>query len=186
MYVPEFFKYGPIVSIPLFSLVAVLLIRSAVNFSPTKNTVSESVLFLHNSHRITIFRLNFLVKAFLDLCFCLYVITRLRLVASSPAAWAWATSALLFGSLAWVLEGKQSLLHRFIVYTSGVLWALGAITVMLSVNSRIFTSLSLPLILVPLAIALGAQFFKKVNIYVQAVCMVPWYAWVILFTLWYL
>jgi hypothetical protein len=62
MNIPEIFKYNGIISVPLFTIIALLLIRKAPEFSFSKSTVSKSIFHLtKKTHRI-IFRLNFLLK----------------------------------------------------------------------------------------------------------------------------
>ncbi len=178
--VPEFFKYNSVLSIPLFGLIALFLIRRAPNFSFTKHTVSKSVLFLERSTHAVMFRLNFLIKGLLDLGFVLFLIQFFKMSYSSPAAWSLIVSAVLFGSLAYFTEGRHTVMHRIVVYSSGVLWALGQLYVAQLTRNLFFIQFTNVAVVVPIILAFGYMFAKKTNVFVQILCMTIWYIWLVL------
>jgi len=69
-----FFKYGGIISVPLFSTIALILISKTKNFFFSSSTISKSIHLLEKSTYRTIFQINFIIKSLLDLGFSIYVI----------------------------------------------------------------------------------------------------------------
>ena len=184
--VPEFFKYNSVLSIPLFALVALLLIRNAPNFSFSKHTVSKSVLFLDQSTHALIFRLNFLIKGLLDLGFVLYLLYFFKISLNSAPALCLILSALLFGSLAYFVEGTHSIVHKIVTYSSGVLWALGQLYFGQLTGDAFFRHFTNIMVAIPIILAFGFMFAKKTNVIVQALCMAIWYIWLVVFVFNYL
>jgi len=184
--VPDFFKYNSLISVPLFSIIALLLIRKTKDFSFYKHTVSKSINFLHHPFYAIIFRLNFIIKALLDLGFAFYVINHFQISLKSPISWALIISALLFGSLAYFIEGKHTTSHRIITYISGVLWAVDQIFIVRLINNTAFLIFTIIIIPIPLILAFLFLFTKKTNVILQGICMLIWQIWLILFVFQYL
>ena len=181
MKVPEIFKYSSLVSVPLFTGVVLLLIKKAPGFSSGKHTVSKSVNFMTRRVHAFVFRANFIVKALLDLGFVLYLLYRFHIPLTSWVSVSLIMYTLLFGSLAYFLERTHTFLHRFIVYLSGALWAVGQIYIVMLIGDKNFLLFSYIAISVPFFLGLGLQFADKVNLRVQAFCLSVWYLWLIVF-----
>ena len=186
MNTPDVFKYGSLVSIPLFSIIALSLIRGASHFSFRKHTVSKSVNYLKHPIHMIVFRMNFIIKALLDFGFILYVLNHFKISLASPFIWSLIVSALLFGSLAYFIEGKHTVLHQIIIYSSGVLWAVGQLYIARLTGDGFFIQLTNIMVIVPIIIAFGFMFANKTNVFVQALCMSIWYIWLLIFVFGYL
>lgn len=186
MNVPEIFKYGSILSIPLFSIIALLLIKKVPDFSFSKHTVSKSVFFFARPTHSLIFRLNFVIKMLLDLGFVWFVLKHFKISFSSPLACFLILSALLFGSLAYFIEGKYPVTHKIIAYGSGVFWAMGQLYLAQLTGNTFFIQLTNIMVAVPIILAFSFMFAKKTNAFVQVFCMSIWYIWLLIFVFQYL
>jgi len=185
--VPEFFKYNSVLSIPLFSIIALSLIRNIPDFSFSKHTVSKSVIFLNNHPtQALLFRFNFLLKGLLDIGFVLYLIHFFKLSFNSSLAWCLILSACLFGSLAYFTEGDYSTIHRIVAYSSGVLWAISELYLARATGNTFFIQGTNIASVVVIILAFGFMFAKKTNAFVQILCMSIWYIWLVLFVFRYL
>jgi hypothetical protein len=184
--VPEVFKYNSVLSIPLFSLIALLLVRKAPDFSFSKHTVSKSVLFLNHPTQALLFRFNFLLKGLLDLGFVFYLLYFFKTSLNSLPAWCLILSALLFGSLAYFVEGSHTVAHRIVTYGSGVLWAYGQLYFGYLTGDTFFRQFTNIMVTIPIILAFGFMFAKKTNVIIQALCMAMWYIWLVVFVFKYL
>src|SRR3989344_8989876 len=128
MFIPDFFKFNSLISVPLFAIIYLLLIKKIPELSFHKYTVSKSINFLNNPLQTIIFRLNFIVKALLDFGFALFLIQYFSISFGSLISLTLIFSAILFGSLAYFTEGKYTVIHHLTIYSSGVLWAIGQIS----------------------------------------------------------
>lgn len=186
MKIPDIFEFGTIISIPLFSIIALLLITKTEGFSFSKQTVSKSILFLKNPIHKLIFRINFLIKTMLDLAFVIYAANHFRISIYSLPSLSLILSALLFGSLAYFTEGKFSKMHRIAIYSSNVFWAVGQICLALLTRDTFFIKFTFFMVTIPVFISFGYKFVKKTNAYIQVICMSFWYIWLLVFVLQYL
>ena len=186
MIIPQIFKYNSIISVPLFAIVALYLIRRVPDFSFHKLTFSKTIYFLKHPAQVLIFRLNFVVKALLDFGFALFILNRFQISLTSPIAISLILSAFLFGTLAYFIEGRYSILHIFVVYTSGVLWAAGQLLVAKLTGNSPFFIYSVICLLTPVVLGFGFLFARKISVFIQAVCIFIWYFWLITFTLLFL
>jgi len=186
MNIPEIFKYNSLLSIPLFSIINLFLIRKAPDFSFHNHTVSKTINFLNRPTQAIIFRFNFILKALLDLGFVLYILNQFRISFGSPIALTLILSAFLFGTLACFVEGKHTTWHQIVVYTSSVLWAIGQICVARLIGNSAFILFTIIFGPFPVIVALGFCSQKKLNVFIQAVCMSMWYIWLIVFVFKYL
>jgi len=186
MNIPEIFKYNSIISIPLFSIISLFLIRKAPDFSFRKHTVSMSILLFNRPTQTLIFRLNFVIKGLLDLGFVWFILHYFKISFESPTAWVLILSALLFGSLAYFIEGKYTITHKVIAYSSGVFWAIGQIHLAKLIGDVSFIQLTNIAVVIPLVLAFGFMFVKKTNVFIQVLCMSMWYIWLVLFVFTYL
>lgn len=118
---PEIFKYFSLISMPLFSAIALLLIKNEPDFSFSKHTISKSIYFIKHPIKMLIFRLNFIIKMLLDFGFVWYLILHLKISFGSPLALFLILSAILFGSLAYFIMGKYTIIHKIIIYSYGVI-----------------------------------------------------------------
>ena len=62
-----------------------------------------------------IFRMNFIVKAILDLGFVYYLKFHFKI--SNPLAFLLILSVILFGSLSYFIMGKYTISHKIIIYS---------------------------------------------------------------------
>jgi hypothetical protein len=186
MNIPEIFKYNTLISVPLFAIISLWLIQRVPDFSFSQHTVSKSVLLFKNSKQELIFRLNFLIKALLDLGFVWYLIHYFKLSIFSPLPLLLIPSALLFGSLAYFVEGKQTLIHQINAMGSGVLWALGQFCLSRSIGNTFFIQFTNVMVTIPILLAFGFMFAKKTNVFVQILCMSFWYIWLFVLVFRYL
>jgi hypothetical protein len=95
-------------------------------------------------------------------------------------------SSLLFGSLAFFVEGKYASPHTIATYTSGVLWVVGLFAVVKLIDDSVFTFLSILFLFIPIFLAFGYLIAKKTNVIVQASCAIIWYIWLLVFVFLYL
>lgn len=186
MYVPEIFKYGSLLSVPLFAIIAFALIKQISDYSLHKYSVSQSVRFLNKPSHALLFRINFIMKGLLDLCFTFYVLSFFTIPFSSPIAILLIVSALLFGSLAYFIEGKYTLSHLFIVYTSGLLWAIGQILLAILIGDTVFILFTIVIITTFMVTGIIFQFLRKVTVWVQVFCVSILYLWIFVFVFQYL
>lgn len=181
MNIPEIFKFGNLLSVPLFGIITLFLINHTTNYSIRRHSISQSIKFLTNPHHITLFRLNFLLKSFLDLSFTLYLLDFYKLSLFSQTGILLIFSAILFGSLAYFIEGRYTKLHLSIVYLSGLLWAAGQLTIIQKLDNNVFYFFSLFMIITPIIIALAALMRKKITVPIQIICISMWYLWTTVF-----
>lgn len=179
-------KYGSIISVPLFSVIALSLIKVTKGYSFTRSTISRSILHLENSRTRLVFRLNFVVKSLLDFGFALYALNFFNIKTNSFWFWPWITSALLFGSLAYFVEGTHHRNHKIITYTSGALWILGTIYFAFFVGDFYFKLGTIIVMALVSILTFGASCLKKTNVVLQAMCVILMYGWVISFIVQYL
>lgn len=186
MIVPEIFKYFSIISMPLFMIIAFLLIKKLPDFSFSKHTISKTALFIKDPFHMFIFRLNFIIKTLLDLGFVWYLIFRLKISFGSSLSWLLILSTLLFSLLAYFLVGRHTFIHRIIIYGYGVLWAIIQILLAQMTGNLTFIFYTNLLSISTLVIAFGYLFAEKTNVFVQAVCIVLLYSWLLIFIFKYL
>ena len=117
MNVPEIFKYNSVISVPLFTIIALLLIKRAPEFSFLKSTVSKSIFHLRGKTYRIIFRLNFILKSLLDFGFALYLMNRFEISPKSFLGFFLILSFIFFGLLAYFIESKHSVIHKILVYS---------------------------------------------------------------------
>jgi hypothetical protein len=185
---PEIFKYGGLISVPLFGVIAYWLICQIPTFDLRKLTISRSILFLHGRFHRSLFRLNFISKALLDLGFAIYVLDRFNLTDGSPVYWSLIVYSVLFASLSLFIEGKYWFIHLILVYSSGLLWAFSQIFLSYLTNDNNFLVLTVILTTVVVTLPLGYVLTRKTNInaYVQVVCISLLYVWMLVFAFRYL
>jgi hypothetical protein len=181
MGMPELFKYNTLISIPLFSVIALWLIRKAPDFSFTRYTVSKSIFFLKDTKQGILFRLNFVLKAALDLGFAWYILYFFKISFYSPLSALLISSALLFGILAYFTESRNSLLHNIIAYTSGIFWAAGQVYLAYLIGNSAFRLFTYVMVIFPVIFPFGYMIARKtdVNVFVQITCMSVWYIWLV-------
>lgn len=186
MIFPEVFKYNTLISIPLFGVIALLLIKRTTEFSFLKSTVSKSILVLRGKTNRIIFRLNFILKALLDFGFIWYLIVKFDIPFNSLLAWFLILSVSLFASLSYFIEGKHSLIHKIVIYSVGIFWALSQIYLSYLIRNVSFIRFSYFASFIPGILAFGFLFTKKTNVIVQAFCVSILYSWLIIFIFLYL
>jgi hypothetical protein len=174
MNVPDIFKYNMLISVPLFGLVYLCIIRNTVGYSFTKETISKSINFYNHPLKEFIFRINFAIKSLLDLGFIWYLVHQFSFSKILVPTLLLTLSALLFASLAYFIEGKRSTIHGAVIYSAGIFWAAGHISLAYLIGSPTLIQLALFFVTTPVIIAFGFLFAKKTNVIVQIVCMSIW------------
>ena len=183
---PAIFKYNAILSLPLFAIIAFFLIRQAPTFSLSVQTISKALPFLERSSLRWIFRLNFILKALLDIGFVWYVLSFFEIPYSSPLAWMLPISSVLFGSLAYFTDDAYAVLHKIIIYTYGVLCATSYIYLARITDDRYFVLATYMVGAITSALAFYFLLVRKTNVYVQVVCTTILYIWLLFFVIRYL
>lgn len=163
---------------PLFGLIAFFLITRTRGYSARAYTISQSIKFLSKPHHTVLFRVNFLLKALLDLGFALYLLHFFSIPFISLISLLLIGSAILFGSLAYFIEGKHSRSHLSIVYISGLLWAGGQLLLVQHIGSVSFRIVTYGAVVIPILIAFWSLFTKKTNVAIQVLCISIWYVWI--------
>ncbi|MBP9814477.1 hypothetical protein KBC80_04790 [Candidatus Woesebacteria bacterium] len=141
---------------------------------------------MNNPLQNVVFRLNFIIKAFLDFGFALFILNHFKVSFGSFISLMLFSSAVLFGTLAYFVEGKYTTSHKIATYTGGVLWAIGQFAVVRLIGDTGFTIFSTIFLFIPILLAFGYLFAKKTNVVVQAVCMSIWYIWLLVLVFRYL
>lgn len=183
---PSIFKYGSIVSLPLFGFMAFVLINKVDNFFLSKQKISKLVHFIENSRHLLIFRLSFIIKSFLDLCFGLYVIQYFKLSYFSPLAILFFISSALFASLSYFTDKAFYRTHKFIVYLYGFILALTQIYLSYIIGDISLIILAYSTAFISSALAFYALVNRKTNVYIQIVCTSLLYIWLVILVFRYL
>ncbi len=139
MHIPILFKYGGLISVPLFLVILLPILRKSPGFSFKNYTVSKLVLFIKDPIDLLIFRLNFLLKAVLDCGFYIYFLKVYNISFQSFLGIILLTSACFFGLLSYFIEGKYSRLHKALIYSSGTLLAVSQVLISLFFHNTGFT-----------------------------------------------
>lgn len=169
---------------PLFMAIALLLIKKLPDFSFKKHTISKTVYFLKHPINMFIFRMNFIVKAILDLGFVYYLKFHFKI--SNPLAFLLILSVILFGSLSYFIMGKYTISHKIIIYSYIALWSIFQIYFAQLTENIFFLKLTYLLTAIELLLSFGFLFAKKTNVFVQAVCAFLSYSWLVIFVFRYL
>lgn len=180
------FKYFGLISLPLFLVIPLFLIKKIPDFSFKKHTISKTALFLKDPHKMFIFRLNFVVKALFDLCFIWYLINRFNLTTSSPLFWLLIIPPFLFGALGFFVIGTYTFIHRIIIFSYGILFGLSGIFLAYMTEDLFFFYLTILISLISNFLILEFFLKRKINVYVQAVSISLMYSWLILYVFRYL
>jgi hypothetical protein len=177
----EILKYNSVVSIPLFTIIALFLLKKARGFSYSKSTFSKSIIIMKGRAHGILFRLNFILKALLDYGFVFYLIDRLEIPFFSILALSMLLSVTFFGLLFYFTEGRFSFIHHFLVYANGVLWCIAQVFLANLTGNYSFILFTYVLSVVVLSIEFGFLFAKKTNVFVQAICWVLFYIWLLVY-----
>lgn len=186
MYIPEVFKYFSLISAPLFGVIALSIVKNTPDFSLSKHTISKSVYFIKHPTKMFIFRSNFIIKAVLDLGFIFYLSSHLRMSLQSPIPSLMILSAVLFGSLSYFIMGRYTTVHRIIVFTYGVMMGLAGIWLAQMTGSANFVKLTISLVILSNFLMISFFLAKKINVFVQVICMSMLYSWLLLLVFGYL
>ena len=186
MNIPGIFKYFSLISIPLFAFIALLLIKNEPDFSFSKHTISKSAYFLKDPVKMLIFRFNFIIKAVLDLGFVFYLIFNLNISFQSPLTFLLILPVLLFGSLAYFIMGKHTNVHRIIIFCYGILFGLAGIWLAQMTGNANFVVLTTTLVIILNSLTIGLFFAKKINVFIQGLCIFLLYGWLVVYIFWFL
>lgn len=186
MYIPEVFKYFSLISAPLFGVIALSIVKNTPDFSLSKHTISKSVFFINHPTKMFIFRLNFIIKAVLDIGFIFYLAFHLKMSLYSPIPTLMILSAILFGSLSYFIMGRYTTVHRIIVFTYGIMMGLAGIWLAQMTGNINFVNLTILLVILSNFLMISFFLAKKINVFVQALCMSLLYGWLLLLVFKYL
>lgn len=179
-------KYGGLISAPLFSSIALILISKTKNFSFSSSTISKSIHLLEKSIYRTIFKINFIIKSLLDLGFSIYVIKYFKISAFSFLGLCLILEPIFFGLLAYFTEKKNSFIHGIFIYGSISFFLIYQVLLSLLINNLIFIIYTITQASISLFIAFGSLFIKKTNVYIQIICVLISYIWMLIFVFKYL
>lgn len=182
----EFFKYASIISFPIFGLIFLFILRSTKNYNIEKSTISQSIFNLSDYKHKQIFKINFLIKGVLDLCFVLFVLNFFKIPATNILYWISLISSILFGSLIHFTEDKNRKNHLVVTYTSGVFWFLNTIYFAFLTSNHVFTFSTIILAIILLAISFYVQKTNKINAKVQSIIVFFMWLWVLFFVMLFL
>lgn len=186
MLIPDFFKYGSLISMPLFAVMTLFLISRTCGFSFLRHTVSKSVLFLKNPKDVLLFRLSFLIKALFDLGFALFLLDHFQIYVFSALGMSLILMPMFFASLAWLTELNYHGAHVASAYASGICWVMAMISFSALVGNQIFLIATCLLGIFIAMISFGFFLARRVNVLVQMFCTVMLYIWCVYFVFWYL
>jgi hypothetical protein len=173
------FKYGAVISTPLFGLTVLLLLRTVGNFSFTRQTISQTVMFADKPWQRMVFKLNFLVKSILDLLFIYYTLKKLEIPLSSAVGIIWIESIICFGMITVFPVDTHKLKHYIVTYLSGTLFSAGQMAVAWYINNPQFLQFTLASVILNLSLAYGFLLFRKTTVVVQSICIMLMYIWTI-------
>lgn len=180
----EVLKYGSIISIPLFGIILIFLLKDTDGYTLKNQTISRAILFLSKSKNKTIFRLNFLIKGLLDLGFAIFVINRLN-IQIIPASLI-LLSALIFSSLGYFTEAKSHSKHELATYTSGLFWLVGYFLIVQNIHDLLFTKATALIFSGVTLLTFGSMLQKRTNAFIQIICGSAMYLWMLYFIINYL
>ncbi|MCR4276718.1 MAG: hypothetical protein NUV87_01165 [Candidatus Roizmanbacteria bacterium] len=186
MYIPDIFKFFSLISAPLFGVIALSIVKNTPDFSLSKHTISKSVYFIKHPIKIFMFRLNFIIKAVLDIGFILYLASHLKLSLYSPIPTLMILSAILFGSLSYFIMGKYTTVHRIIVFTYGIMMGLAGIWLAQMTGNINFVRLTVLLVILSNFLMISFFLAKRINVFIQVICMSLLYSWLLLLVFRYL
>lgn len=182
----EIFKYFSLISLPLFSAIALLLIKKIPDFSFKKHTISKTALFLKDPRQMFIFRSNFVIKSLFDLCFVWYLIKRFNFSVTSPLFWLLLVTSFLFGALGFFVMGTHTIIHRIIIFSYGIIFGLSAIFLAYITGNSFFFYITILISMISNFLILEFFFKRKINVFVQFVSMSLMYSWMIVYVFRYL
>lgn len=186
MYIPEIFKFFSLISAPLFAAIALSVVKNTPDFSLSKHTISKSVYFIKHPAMMFVFRSNFIIKAVLDLGFIFYLVSHLRMPLYSPIPTLMIVCAILFGSLSYFIMGRFTTVHRVIVFTYGILMGLSGIWLAQMTGNINFVRLTVLLVILSNFLMISFFLAKKINVFIQVICMSLLYSWLLLLVFRYL
>jgi len=174
-------KYSGLLSLPLFALLATVLMSHAPGHAVRTHSISKTILFLHHPTLRFLFRLNFILKSFVDFIFLWYIAKFFQLSWESPIIWCLGVACVLFASLAYFIEGKHAFWHVLLVYGVGVLWAITEVLLAYHIGVQWFIQYTWVSAIIPTVIAFWYLYVKKVTVVVQVVCIIMIYSWLVVF-----
>lgn len=179
-------KYSALVSFPLFGVVVLWLIRTLKNIDYSQHTISRTIMLLKNPTHRLVYRSSFVVKAIMDLGFAIYVIQDLRLIWFSPIAISLIVIPILFGSLAYYVEGEFSIAHKRLVYAFIVLWGFSQISLSFITKDWNFAMMTITATVIVSIVVLYYMYNNIANIFIQGFCTTVLYFWLVVFVTKYL
>lgn len=179
--VMEFIKYASLVSFPIFGLIFLLILSGTKNYSLKESTISQAIFSLSEYKYKQVFKVNFIIKGILDFCFALFVLNAFNVPKTSIFYWISLISSILFGSIAYFTEDKNRENHLFVTYTSGVFWFINTIYFSFLTSNCVFTTSTIILAIVLLAVSFYVQKTSKINAIIQSIIVFFMCLWVFFF-----
>jgi hypothetical protein len=176
----QLFKYGSIISVPLFLITGYLLARSIPGVSLSKTTLSRLIFVFNHPWQKPIFTLNFYFKMFLDVLFALYVIQILDIPFFSYPSLSWIGALVFFGLIGFFSEDKYFKTHYAVTYISAVLFVIFQLGIAIRLGDVYFLLITIANTLANCGLAFGLSIFRKQNMIIEGVCMLIMYSWVII------
>ena len=173
----DFIKYFGLLGWAIFIVINIASLKMTQGFSPTTHTLSKSILIISNKTHELVFRMSFLIKALLDVLFSFYIAKILSVSFISLVPILFAVAAVLFGSLAFFVEGKQTIIHRINVYVSGTILCIAQIVAAVMIGNITFLNITIIVSTIALLIAFWSLYRNKTNFLVQLACAVLLIVW---------
>ncbi|MFO0703118.1 MAG: hypothetical protein U0525_00120 [Patescibacteria group bacterium] len=183
---PSIMKYSALASFPLFGVVVMWLITTLKNVDYSQHTISRTIMLLKNPTHRLIYRASFIVKAVMDLIFAIYVIQDLRLFWLSPIGISLVLIPILFGSLAYYVEGEFDIAHKRLVYAFIILWGFCQISLSFVTQDLSFVLMTIVSSIIVGLLVLYYMYRNIANIYIQGFCTIMLYFWLFVFVTKYL
>jgi hypothetical protein len=181
-----YFKYGSVVSIPLFIAINLILLFITPNYSYSKLPVSKSIFLFKYPWQKFVFTGNFYLKVFLDIFFLCYLLNYLNLPVFSLIGITWLGSLISFALIGYFSEDKNHSIHHLVAYLTGVLLAFSQLAISIRLNDTWFMQFTAVNVVLNLGLSFWTHQKKNTNAFIQVSCMLIWYVWQIVFLSYYL
>jgi hypothetical protein len=174
------FKYGYVISWPVFIAINLLLFRSvAGDFSFSRQTLSQSVFLYTRRRQIYLFRISFIVKSLLDLTFWYYTINYFHLGIYTGISIIWLISVICFASLCFFTEDKYKLQHYIAIYSCVTLFLITKTGIALITGDKWFIWFTLLSAIFQCFISYFTLIKRTTNVYVQSIVLLFDYGWIL-------
>ncbi len=164
----EVFKYFSILSFPIFGIIAFLIIYKTKLFTLVRTvTLSQTIFHIKDRKVLFIYKLNFFIKAILDILFTIYLYTKLDIIGFNVMFIIALLSPILFALIAIFTEDKYYKTHYLVTYTSGLLGMISACYITYILKIPIVTISTIVVILATIFVSIYYQLSNRLNFYIQ-------------------